>query len=103
METYLIEENTSSPIDNIYEVYISKTKLKLLDIKDVMNNSVFDGVDENVEGWLVYYNPSVLFNWSHNVYFIFYINKKVSIHAKCNWWPKSIGDLVIITNDRGDM
>lgn len=72
---------------DIIEVYISKQTLKISEVKDIMEDQIYE-YDKNYNGWLVFVDPNILSNWSHKCEYYFVVSENNIIqNSECFWMP----------------
>lgn len=58
------------------ELYISSDALKLCNIFDYLGEPIFTNIDENLSGWLIFFDPSTFINWEHPCEYMFIVNSE---------------------------
>ncbi len=57
------------------ELYISNDSIRICEALDYMGKNIFDEVDPELQGWLVFLNPYIFLNWEHPCKYLFIINQ----------------------------
>lgn len=57
------------------ELWVSSDALRAKDIRDYMGERVFELVEAEVSGWVVFYDPSTYMNWDHECEYHFIVDE----------------------------
>ncbi len=57
------------------ELWMSEDAVRLKQVRDYMGFPVFEGLDGELCGWLIFYDPSTFVNWDHDCEYCFIINE----------------------------
>ena len=57
------------------ELWMSEDAVRIKQIRDYMGFPVFKNLNEDLCGWLVFYDPSTFMNWDHDCEYCFIINE----------------------------
>lgn len=56
------------------ELYVSVDAVKVKQITDYLGDKIFDGLDDNISGWLFFLDPIPFANWDHPCRYLFVVD-----------------------------